>query len=142
MIQKHRDALAVAEDHAANAEERIADLEKERIDLIQKHRDVLAATEVVAEERIAELKKEKADLIHDCQDSLIMAAKRIQEPESGELALVSLVTSSGKSSSPSAGKRKISENEQDGDMQQRYGRTRASKAAKAIDGDTIVVCMP
>jgi hypothetical protein len=55
--------LATAEEAA---KERIADLEKEKAELIQKHRDALAAAEdraMVVPERITEPEKEKVGLI-------------------------------------------------------------------------------
>jgi hypothetical protein len=47
----------------ATAEERIAEFKIEKVDLIQKHQDVLATAEEAAEKRIADLKKKKTELI-------------------------------------------------------------------------------
>jgi hypothetical protein len=52
--------LTIAEEAA---EKRIAELEKEKADLIQEQRDILTIIKEAAEKRIAELEKEKADLI-------------------------------------------------------------------------------
>ena len=59
--------------------------------------------------------------------------------ESGASATESPVASPETVTSPITRKRPRFESKQDGNVQQQYRKVRGRKAAKAIDGDTIIV---
>jgi chromosome segregation ATPase len=96
LIRKHRDALSAAEDHAAVAKERIAELEKQqsyeqmslrernialekKVDSIREHRDALAGAWEAAEKNITKLKEEKAGLIQEHQEALATAEETVEK---------------------------------------------------------------
>ncbi|PVH72526.1 hypothetical protein DL98DRAFT_520435 [Cadophora sp. DSE1049] len=153
-IREHRDAMAGAWEAA---EKKIAKLKEENANLIQ-DRDTLATAEEAAEKRIAELKKENSHLIQEhrdafaaVEDQAIVVVERIAEPEKEkELENMHLTAESGASAadspvaspetipSPNTRKRPRFESLQGG-VQQQYRKVRGRKAAKAIDGDTIIV---